>query len=178
MKLCVTEPDFLEKQSFLYSIRVFWFLLTLFFNGNWYDLFCSCANPVFGENSVSDIWAKLPQHIWLQFFKISCISRTNWWSCLIFWSRYKFMKIKCWLKRFWVGIVENGSGILKNESQNWINKIKLIISWLNSKVCYISRMNLWIELWITLYLCLFKYRGSFVDLHALYLFVRLFAQQY
>ena len=178
MKLCVAEPDFLEKQSFLYSIRVFWFFLTLFFNGNWYDLFCSCANPGFGENSVSDIWAELPQPIWLQFFKINCISRTNWWNCLIFWSRYKFMKIICWLKRFWVGIVENGCGILKNESQNWINKIKLIIGWLNSKVCYISRMNLWIELWITLHLCLSKYRGSFVDLHALYLFVRLFARPY
>lgn len=62
------------KTEFFYSIMVFNFFLhcSLMKIGFIYSapvqilyLFCSCANPVFGKNTVSDVRAKMPQPIWL-----------------------------------------------------------------------------------------------------------------
>ena len=35
------------------------FLLHLFYNENLYYLLCSCANPIFEKNFVSEIWSKM-----------------------------------------------------------------------------------------------------------------------
>ena len=77
MKLCVIELDFPEKyfcfknwenepkmgQKYDFSGFIEKFghrcLLNLFCNENLFCLVCSCANPIFGKNFVSDIWAKI-----------------------------------------------------------------------------------------------------------------------
>ena len=73
IKLCMTEPDFLEKFSlhqkvekwtknvlkteFFEFIEKFGhsFLLNLFFNENSDYLLCSCTNPIFGKIFVPEI---------------------------------------------------------------------------------------------------------------------------
>ena len=77
MKLCVTEPDFLEKNflsqnlgkwtknrpktGFFEFIEKFAlkFSLDLLYNENLYYLLCSCTDPLFGKIFVPGIWSKM-----------------------------------------------------------------------------------------------------------------------
>ena len=76
MKLCMTEPDFLEnnflppklgkwakngqKTGFSEYIEKFYqFLLNLLYNEYVYYLLCSCTNSMFGKILVLEIWTKM-----------------------------------------------------------------------------------------------------------------------
>ena len=77
MKLCMTEPDFLEElflppnlgkwtkngpeTGFFEFIEKFGYqlLLDLFFNENLYCLLCSSTDPIFEKIFVPEMWAKI-----------------------------------------------------------------------------------------------------------------------
>ena len=66
--------------------------------------------------------------------KIDCIWKLNSWNNWFFACWYRFMKIKIWLKIYWVSIVkcgccECGHGILKlTLSQKWTDRVNLFFA--------------------------------------------------
>ena len=122
-QLCVTEPDFLEKNYFPKKIvemdqkknfsefeKKFShsFSMNLFHKENLYYLLGSCTNTIFGKNLVpegigqnalsqSDCW----------IFKTTISPQQSDERVSIFACWYKFIKIENLLKTFWLGMVKN-----------------------------------------------------------------------
>ena len=141
MKLCVTAR-FFGKTFFAPKIgemgQKYDFLnlnKNLAINFHWifsimktYTIYCVPA-PIayFGKILFLRYGPKCSKPIRLQDIYINYFFRTNWWNSLIFACWYKFIKIKSWLKFFWLGMVKNGC----DQPGLWTLKLTVSEEWID-----------------------------------------------
>ena len=105
-------------------------LLKMFYDKSLYYLLCSCLYAIFRKNLVLVIWAKM---LLARIFNLTISGEVN---DEIFWFLacwHKFMKIKSWVKIFWMVVIKNvcdASGQGKQKlalSQKWMGEINWLL---------------------------------------------------
>ena len=145
MKLCVTEPDFLEKifwpQNWENGPKMGQKMGFLNILKNFVITFCWICSimkiyiiyylpeqiPYLGKLWFPRYGPKCSQPIRLQDVLIEHIFRTNQWNSLIFFIVIKIHINQSWSKKFWMGMARNGCDQSDHEtlklvvSQEWID---------------------------------------------------------